>query len=986
MVDTPRSSADGSGRGKGGRKRAPSSSPPQPPSPASPIKRSKAGATGKGKEKAEADKPQEKAPVAAAAAAEKATTSSRHAVEEEVCKALASLAAQDRLAAAATGSQARQPPNPGPWARLLSQFSETPHLTISNRLCAIGFNSVTLCMLRHLEESGQCLLEVTGEPGWVQVNRRNIIKGTTTPLADGDEVIISHYKNAYIFQYLLNGNEAPISVSAGENNQRVSQTFTDGLKRGILCPDAIQVTLENFPYYLSENTKSKLLTTASIHMEHRGKRFIRSLWGISSLNQRIMLSSSSGTEIYQEKIVKALAKKFGARLLIVDSLLLPSARCTKVPESPNGVTFGKGSRVKYIGPITKPPFHTFMHRGPTNGYRGRVMLAFENNVGSFHKVGVRFDKPIPGGNDLGGLCDKDHGFFCPVNELLPSSSSDKQFGIDELNQVISEESQSSTLIVFVKDLERTLTRSPESHESLGKELPPGVLIIASYTWATSQIDKSPPKGLSFPALGNDAQALINSLLGSSGSKLQERNNDYSIKHLTKLFPNRIYIEPPKDKAQLSYLNQQIRLDAESLRAKANVLSIRKFLTQCEIECHDVEELPITDRLLTHDDVDKVIGYGISYHLEHDKPNMDAKPVLSTESLKHGLERIQRESMASSSSKKALKDVVTENEFERSLLSNVIAPHEIGVTFDDIGALECVKDTLKELIITPLKRPELFSKGQLLKPAKGILLFGPPGTGKTMLAKAVATESGASFMNVSMSSITPKWFGEGEKYVKAIFSLASKLSPAVIFLDEVDSMLGKRQNREEPETTRRMKNEFMVNWEGLLTKDDERVVVLAATNRPYDLDEAVIRRLPRRLMVNLPNAPNRERILKLILSKEALAEDVSLESVANMTDGYSGSDLKNLCVTAAGRPIRDLLEREIKEKSVAIAEGRPEPALLTADDIRPLRMDDFKSAHDQVCASVPVDSENMRELIRWHDQYGDGGSRSKSKEQASSYYI
>ncbi|KAF7093908.1 hypothetical protein CFC21_096285 [Triticum aestivum] len=986
MVDTPRSSADGSGRGKGGGKRASSSrrrSPRPPPPPSSAPRRARRG---RGRRRRRRTNPRRRRPSPRRRRRRRRRRARGMLWRRRCARRSRHWPRRNRLAAAATGSQARQPPNPGPWARLLSQFSETPHLTISNRLCAIGFNSVTLCMLRHLEESGQCLLEVTGEPGWVQVNRRNIIKGTTTPLADGDEVIISHYKNAYIFQYLLNGNEAPISVSAGENNQRVSQTFTDGLKRGILCPDAIQVTLENFPYYLSENTKSKLLTTASIHMEHRGKRFIRSLWGISSLNQRILLSSSSGTEIYQETIVKALAKKFGARLLIVDSLLLPAARCTKVPESPNGVTFGKGSRVKYIGPITKPPFHTFMHRGPSNGYRGRVMLAFENNVSSFRKVGVRFDKPIPGGNDLGGLCDKDHGFFCPVNELLPSSSSDKQFGIDELNQVISEESKSSTLIVFVKDLERTLTRSPESHESLGKELPPGVLIIASYTWATSQIDKSPPKGLSFPALGNDAQALINSLLGSSGSKLQERNNDYSIKHLTKLFPNRIYIEPPKDKAQLSYLNQQIRLDAESLRAKANVLSIRKFLTQCEIECHDVEELPITDRLLTHDDVDKVVGYGISYHLEHDKPNMDAKPVLPTESLKHGLERIQSESMASSSSKKALKDVVTENEFERSLLSNVIAPHEIGVTFDDIGALECVKDTLKELIITPLKRPELFSKGQLLKPAKGILLFGPPGTGKTMLAKAVATESGASFMNVSMSSIASKWFGEGEKYVKAIFSLASKLSPAVIFLDEVDSMLGKRQNREEPETTRRMKNEFMVNWEGLLTKDDERVVVLAATNRPYDLDEAVIRRLPRRLMVNLPNAPNRERILKLILSKEALAEDVSLESVASMTDGYSGSDLKNLCVTAAGRPIRDLLEREQKEKSLAIIEGRPEPALLTADDIRPLRMDDFKSAHDQVCASVPLDSENMRELIQWHDQYGDGGSRRKSKEQASSYYM
>ncbi|RZS02005.1 hypothetical protein BHM03_00031973, partial [Ensete ventricosum] len=237
------------------------------------------------------------------------------------------------------------------------------------------------------------------------------------------------------------------------------------------------------------------------------------------------------------------------------------------------------------------------------------------------------------------------------------------------------------------------------------------------------------------------------------------------------------------------------------------------------------------------------------------------------------------------------DVVTENEFEKRLLADVIPPDDIGVTFDDIGALENVKDTLKELVMLPLQRPELFCKGQLTKPCKGILLFGPPGTGKTMLAKAVATEAGANFINVSMSSISSKWFGEGEKYIKAVFSLASKIAPCVVFVDEVDSMLGRRENPGEHEAMRKMKNEFMVNWDGLRTKDKERVLVLAATNRPFDLDEAVIRRLPRRLMVNLPDTSNREKILGVILAKEELAPDVNMEALSSMTDGYSGSDLK-----------------------------------------------------------------------------------------------
>ncbi|KAK9945570.1 hypothetical protein M0R45_011078 [Rubus argutus] len=362
---------------------------------------------------------------------------------------------------------------------------------------------------------------------------------------------------------------------------------------------------------------------------------------------------------------------------------------------------------------------------------------------------------------------------------------------------------------------------------------------------------------------------------------------------------------------------------------------------------------------------------------------DGKLLISTESLKYGLNILQGIQSENKSTKKSLKDVVTGNEFEKKLLADVIPPSDIGVTFDDIGALENVKDTLKELVMLPLQRPELFSKGQLTKPCKGILLFGPPGTGKTMLAKAVATEAGANFINISMSSITSKWFGEGEKYVKAVFSLASKIAPSVVFVDEVDSMLGRRENPGEHEAMRKMKNEFMVNWDGLRTKDKERVLVLAATNRPFDLDEAVIRRLPRRLMVNLPDAPNREKILRVILGKEDLEPDVDLEGVANMTDGYSGSDLKNLCVTAAHRPIREILEKEKKEKSLALEENRPLPSLYCSADIRSLKMEDFRHAHEQVCASVSSESTNMNELLQWNDLYGEGGSR---KKKSLSYFM
>ncbi|OAY76315.1 ATPase family AAA domain-containing protein 1-A [Ananas comosus] len=759
------------------------------------------------------------------------------------------------------------------------------------------------------------------------------------------------------------------------------QAIKDGLKHAIIDASDIQVSFESFPYYLSETTKSVLTSSAFVHL--KCKEICKYAGGISSLSQRVLLSGPAGSEIYQETLVKALAQHFGARLLIVDSLLLPGGLSSKELEP-----YKEGDRVRYVGlqhsAGTSLKACLAICRGPNYGYRGKVLLAFEDNGSS--KIGVRFDKKIPEGNDLGGLCEKEHGFFCTADSLCldsPGWEETEKLPFNELLEFVFEGSKHGPLILFLKDIEKSVAGSTDSYQTIKGKLelaPAGVFIIGSHTQSHS--------GSLFLTKFPCNQALLDFAFQDNFSKAHERSKETSktMKQLSKLFPNKVMIQVPQDEAQASEWKQLLDRDVETLKAKSNILTIRSFLNRIGVECGDLETVSIKDQVLTNESVDKIIGFAIGHHLMNSMIQAaagDNMLVLSSESIKYGLDMLQSIQSDPKSTKKSLKDVVTENEFEKRLLNDVIPPNEIGVNFDDIGALENVKETLKELVMLPLQRPELFCKGQLTKPCKGILLFGPPGTGKTMLAKAVATEAGANFINISMSSITSKWFGEGEKYVKAVFSLASKIAPSVVFVDEVDSMLGRRENPGEHEAMRKMKNEFMVNWDGLRTKDKERVLVLAATNRPFDLDEAVIRRLPRRLMVNLPDASNREKILRVILAKEDLADSVDMEALANMTDGYSGSDLKNLCVTAAHCPIREILEKEKKERNVAEAENRPLPPLRSSEDIRPLKMDDFKYAHEQVCASVSSDSTNMGELLQWNDLYGEGGSR---KKKALSYFM
>ncbi|XP_051132188.1 uncharacterized protein LOC127252165 isoform X2 [Andrographis paniculata] len=823
------------------------------------------------------------------------------------------------------------------------------------------------------------------------------------------------------------------------------QGFKDCLQQGLIDCDAIDVSFDNFPYYLSETTKNVLV--ASTYINLKCTKFTRFTSDLPTVCPRILLSGPSGSDIYQEKLTKALAKYYRARLLVVDNILLPGASVPKEAESlkdssriekasifakrttttlqikkpassveaditggsaissqaqpkqeastasSKNYTFRKGDRVRFVGSVQSglPPTQTPIRGGPHYGCRGRVLLSLEENGAP--KVGVRFDKAISNGTDLEGRCEADHGFMCSAEYFrLDAAFGDDfdRFVINEIFEVASIASKKGPLILFVKDVEKSLLGNSEAYACFKvklESLPDNVVVIASHTQTDNRKEKSHPGGVLFTKFGSNQTALLDLSFPDNFGRLHDRSKEMpkTMKQLSRLFPNKVTIQLPQDEILISDWKQQLERDVETMRAQANVASIRTVLNRASLDCPDLESLCFKDQALTSESVEKVIGWALSHHIMHfSEPSLQVpKFVISSESIKYGLDILMGLQNENKSTKKSLKDVVTENEFEKKLLGEVIPPGDIGVTFDDIGALDNVKETLKELVMLPLQRPELFSKGQLTKPCKGILLFGPPGTGKTMLAKAVATEAGANFINISMSSITSKWFGEGEKYVKAVFTLASKISPSVIFVDEVDSMLGRRENPGEHEAMRKMKNEFMVNWDGLRTKDKERVLVLAATNRPFDLDEAVIRRLPRRLMVSLPDAQNREKILKVILAKEELSPNTDLGAVAKMTEGYSGSDLKNLCVSAAHCPIREILDKEKKDKAMATEEQKPLPALHSGTDVRPLVMDDFKYAHQQVCASVSSESQNMNELQQWNELYGEGGSR---KKESLSYFM
>ncbi|KAK8791914.1 hypothetical protein WA158_005291 [Blastocystis sp. Blastoise] len=248
---------------------------------------------------------------------------------------------------------------------------------------------------------------------------------------------------------------------------------------------------------------------------------------------------------------------------------------------------------------------------------------------------------------------------------------------------------------------------------------------------------------------------------------------------------------------------------------------------------------------------------------------------------------------------------TLTDYEYRILQDIVLPSEIDISFKDIGGLEDVKQEIKDMILLPLLRPDIFKGKKLLEFPKGILLYGPPGTGKTMIGKAIAKESGATFINVQLSSLLNMYVGESEKITRSIFSLAHKLAPSIIFIDEVDILLGTRGSQQN-EAYSQIKGEFLQLWDGVVTgrvdgqdngDNHGNVLIVAATNRPWDVDTAFLRRLPRTFLIDLPDEKQRVDILRKALSDE-VNRDILAKKVSKITSGYSGSDLVELCKQAA----------------------------------------------------------------------------------------
>lgn len=288
----------------------------------------------------------------------------------------------------------------------------------------------------------------------------------------------------------------------------------------------------------------------------------------------------------------------------------------------------------------------------------------------------------------------------------------------------------------------------------------------------------------------------------------------------------------------------------------------------------------------------------------------------------------------------------------NLILNEIVDRGASVSFEDIAGQDLAKQALQEIVILPSLRPELFTG--LRAPARGLLLFGPPGNGKTMLAKAVAAESNATFFNISAASLTSKYVGEGEKLVRALFAVARELQPSVIFIDEVDSLLCERREGEH-DASRRLKTEFLVEFDGVQSGGEERVLVMGATNRPQELDEAVLRRFAKRVYVAMPDEKTRCTLLKNLLGKHGNPLSLSeLSQLAKATAGYTGSDLTSLAKDAALGPIRELGPEHVRN--------------MSASEMRNIKMKDFEESLKRIKPTVSPTTLNL--YTKWNKDFGD----------------
>ncbi|TYI51147.1 hypothetical protein E1A91_D12G155500v1 [Gossypium mustelinum] len=832
------------------------------------------------------------------------------------------------------------------------------------------------------------------------------------------------------------------------------EKFKNEFLRRVVPWQKIHVSWETFPYYIHENTKNILVECVASNLKHKK---LSASYGarLPSSSGRILLQSVPGTELYRERVVRALARELQVPLLVLDSSVLApydfgddcssesesdednlesvvdgtsesdiedendasneedwtssnetrtdcsdedevqataeaalkklvpynleefekrvsgesesssESSKTEADESANKSKqlLKKGDRVKYIGPNVQSEASK---RPLCSGQRGEVYEVNGDRVAVI--LDISTDNRAKEEKDEKSTEESASPpvYWLNVKDVEhdhDTQAEDCYIAMEALCEVLNSK---QPLIVYFQDSSQWLSRAvPKSkhkefvskvHEMFDKLSGPVVLICGQNRLETGSKEKE-KFTMILPNFGRLAKLPLPLKRLTEGLKATKRSTDDEI---YKLFTNVLCIHPPKEEDLLRIFNKQLDEDRRIVISRSNLNELHKVLEENELSCLDLLQTNIDGVILTKRKAEKVVGWAKNHYLSScTLPSIKGERLcLPRESLEIAVMRLKEEETLSRKPAQNLKNLA-KDEYESNFVSAVVAPGEIGVKFDDIGALEDVKKALNELVILPMRRPELFSHGNLLRPCKGILLFGPPGTGKTLLAKALATEAGANFISITGSALTSKWFGDAEKLTKALFSFASKLVPVIIFVDEVDSLLGARGGGFEHEATRRMRNEFMAAWDGLRSKDSQRILILGATNRPFDLDDAVIRRLPRRIYVDLPDAGNRMKILKIFLAQENIGCNFSFEELANATEGYSGSDLKNLCIAAAYRPVQELLEEENKG-------GKNDAAGV----LRPLNLDDFIQSKAKVGPSVAYDAASMNELRKWNEQYGE----------------
>ncbi|KAL7711532.1 AAA+ ATPase domain-containing protein [Entamoeba marina] len=636
--------------------------------------------------------------------------------------------------------------------------------------------------------------------------------------------------------------------------------------------------------YIKPHEKEAILYSCIIPFQY--PQLIKYTKSLSSLYRTTLLTGPKGSMKFLSRVIRAVADYYDVPMLSVKFKVLSQ---TVDASSQKRKGFHERQQVKFIG---KGKRQREYFDDIELGTRGVVLYVKDSKAAVNFEIGER---------SVGSFVDVE--YLGNINEEIPEYDQRIVGRLEELTD------KYGPLVVSIFDIgyfnENQIFQDFKAFLRNFKFTDNKSVIFG--TMATPPPQKTQSIQQLDPSLcmiGMKEMRFVESFPLFKNSKEQQK----SLSTVTKLFGNCINVTEPSSDLLRTW-KVMVADDNKITRISKNRSLLSNEAQKYGVKILQYPEDEMTEQL-TQEQVIKSLGHSIQYQ---NNKGLNPKE-LPKDALAYGLSltRVKKEV--------DFEEFDTDNEFEKKLLGDVIRAEDIAVSFDDIGALEDVKKILNETITLPLVRPELFFS-KLTQGAKGVLLFGPPGTGKTMLAKAVATESKSNFINVSMSS------------------LGSKCS-------------------------KKDENEFMALWDGIKSKDMERVIVMAATNRPFDLDDAVLRRLSRRILVDLPNEKNRETILKKILRSEDVDENINFSIISQESDGFSGSDLFSLCQIVAMRPIKEFLKNE-KDKPFEQRDKNPK--------LRPINTQDFLDELKKISPSVSKDSTSLNELRNWNTLYGEGSS-------------